>query len=54
MLSMTGEETASDLRHHVGLAGRSDPLFSADAAALIHQLEGRRRAERALTPVVAT
>lgn len=34
---MTSEETISYLRHHLGLAGRSDTLFSDDAAALIHQ-----------------
>ena len=37
MPAMTGEETFSYLRHHLALAGRSDPLFSDDAAALIHQ-----------------
>jgi type II secretory pathway predicted ATPase ExeA len=37
MPPMTGEETTSYLRHHLSLAGRSDPLFSDDAAALIHQ-----------------
>ena len=37
MPPMTGEETGSYLRHHVKLAGRSDTLFSDDAAALIHQ-----------------
>jgi type II secretory pathway predicted ATPase ExeA len=35
--AMTAEETSSYLRHHLGLAGRSDTLFSDDAAALIHQ-----------------
>jgi type II secretory pathway predicted ATPase ExeA len=34
---MTAEETASYLRHHLALAGRSDTLFSDDATALIHQ-----------------
>ena len=34
---MAPEETGSYLRHHVNLAGRSDTLFSDDAAALIHQ-----------------
>jgi len=34
---MTLEETSGYLRHHLTLAGRSDPLFSDDAAALIHQ-----------------
>jgi type II secretory pathway predicted ATPase ExeA len=37
MPPMTGEETSSYLRHHLGLAGRSDTLFSDDATALIHQ-----------------
>lgn len=31
------EETAGYLKHHLSLAGRSDPLFSDDAVALIHQ-----------------
>jgi type II secretory pathway predicted ATPase ExeA len=31
------EATAGYIRHHLGLAGRSDPLFSDDAVALIHQ-----------------
>jgi type II secretory pathway predicted ATPase ExeA len=35
--AMTADETASYLRHHLALAGRSDTLFSDDAAALIHQ-----------------
>jgi type II secretory pathway predicted ATPase ExeA len=35
--AMTAEETTSYLRHHLALAGRSDPLFSDDAAALVHQ-----------------
>ena len=34
---MTLEETGSYTRHHLGLAGRSDTLFSDDAIALIHQ-----------------
>jgi type II secretory pathway predicted ATPase ExeA len=37
MPGMTTEETTSYIRHHLGLAGRSDTLFSDDAAALIHQ-----------------
>jgi type II secretory pathway predicted ATPase ExeA len=37
MPPMTAEETSSYLRHHLALAGRSDPLFSDDAATLIHQ-----------------
>ena len=36
MPSMTGEETTSYIHHHLKLAGRSDPLFSDDATALIH------------------
>jgi type II secretory pathway predicted ATPase ExeA len=31
------EETTGYLRHHLALAGRSDTLYSDDAAALIHQ-----------------
>ena len=34
---MTPEETTGYLRHHLALAGRSDPLFSDDALALVHQ-----------------
>ena len=30
-------DTASYIRHHLTLAGRSDPLFSDDAVAAIHQ-----------------
>ncbi len=37
MPGMTLEETADYLRHHLALAGRSDTLFSDDAAALLHQ-----------------
>ena len=37
MPPMTPEETSSYLRHHFGLAGRSDTLFSDDATTLIHQ-----------------
>lgn len=37
MSGMTIEETADYLRHHLGLAGRSDTLFSDDAITLIHQ-----------------
>jgi type II secretory pathway predicted ATPase ExeA len=36
MQPMTLEETTGYLRHHIRLAGRSDALFSDDAAALIH------------------
>jgi type II secretory pathway predicted ATPase ExeA len=34
---MTAKETASYVKHHLALAGRSDTLFSDDAIALIHQ-----------------
>jgi type II secretory pathway predicted ATPase ExeA len=37
MTGMTLAETSSYLRHHLALSGRSDTLFSDDAAALIHQ-----------------
>ena len=37
MTGMTSEETAGYLRHHLQLAGRSDPLFTDDATALIHE-----------------
>jgi len=37
MSGMTPEETTSYLRHHLALAGRSDTLYSDDAATLIHQ-----------------
>ena len=33
---MTSDETASYLRHHLALVGRSDTLFSDDAVSLIH------------------
>jgi type II secretory pathway predicted ATPase ExeA len=36
MPPMTAEETAGYVRHHVGLAGRADTLFSDDAVTLIH------------------
>jgi type II secretory pathway predicted ATPase ExeA len=36
MPPMTSGETASYITHHLKLAGRSDTLFSDDAAALIH------------------
>jgi type II secretory pathway predicted ATPase ExeA len=36
MTGMNLEDTAGYLRHHLTLAGRSDPLFSDDAIALIH------------------
>ncbi len=37
MAPMTPAETSEYLRHHTKLAGRSDQLFSDDAAGLIHQ-----------------
>jgi type II secretory pathway predicted ATPase ExeA len=37
MPGMDLAETAGYVRHHLGLAGRSDTLFSDDALALIHQ-----------------
>jgi type II secretory pathway predicted ATPase ExeA len=36
MTGMTAEETAGYIRHHLNLAGRSDPLFGDDAITLIH------------------
>jgi type II secretory pathway predicted ATPase ExeA len=36
MTGMTSDETAGYIRHHLQLAGRSDPLFTDDALALIH------------------
>jgi hypothetical protein len=36
MTGMTPDETAGYLRHHLTLAGRSDPLFTEDAINLIH------------------
>ena len=34
---MTAEQSASYINHHLGLAGRSDTVFTDDAIALIHQ-----------------
>jgi type II secretory pathway predicted ATPase ExeA len=36
MPTMTKEETASYIKHHLTIAGRSDPLLSDDAVDLIH------------------
>jgi type II secretory pathway predicted ATPase ExeA len=36
MPGMTSAETASYIKHHLGLAGRADPLFTDDAIDLIH------------------
>jgi type II secretory pathway predicted ATPase ExeA len=37
MAGMTSEETTGYIRHHLQLAGRTDPLFSDDAITLIHE-----------------
>ena len=37
MPPMTTTETSSYLKHHTTIAGRADPLFTEDAAALIHR-----------------
>ena len=37
MPPMTADETASYIRHHLKLAGRTDPLVSDDAITLIHE-----------------
>ena len=36
MPTMTKDETDSYIKHHLTIAGRSDPLFSDDAVGLIH------------------
>ncbi|MGW1554688.1 hypothetical protein [Streptomyces sp. NPDC002346] len=36
MPGMTSTETASYIKHHLGIAGRSDQLFTDDAVPLIH------------------
>jgi hypothetical protein len=36
MPGMTANKTTSYIKHHLGLAGRSDQLFTEDATALIH------------------
>jgi type II secretory pathway predicted ATPase ExeA len=36
MYGMTREEIVDYLRHHLALAGRTDPLFTENAATLIH------------------
>jgi type II secretory pathway predicted ATPase ExeA len=38
MPPLTAAETTSYIGHHLGLAGRSDTLFSDDAVALVHQV----------------
>lgn len=37
MTGMTSKETTDYIGHHLRLAGRSDPLFTDDATALIHE-----------------
>jgi len=57
MPPMTAAETTSYVKHHLGLAGRADPLFSDDATALIHNTaRGYPRAVNnlALQALVAT
>src|SRR5262249_14009800 len=54
---MTAPETTSYIKHHLALAGRSDPLFSDDAITLIHNTaRGYPRAVNnlALQALVAT
>lgn len=38
LAGMTPEETKAYIGHHLGLAGRSDAIFSDDATALVHQV----------------
>lgn len=38
MPGMTSEETRHYIAHHLGIAGRTDTLFSDDATDLIHQV----------------
>jgi type II secretory pathway predicted ATPase ExeA len=57
MPPMTAAETTSYIKHHLALAGRSDPLFTDDATALIHNTaRGYPRAVNnlALQALVAT
>jgi type II secretory pathway predicted ATPase ExeA len=57
MPGMTTTETASYVKHHLGLAGRADPLFTDDAVDLIHNTaRGYPRAVNnlALQALVAT
>jgi type II secretory pathway predicted ATPase ExeA len=57
MPPMTAAETTSYVKHHLALAGRSDPLFTDDATALIHNTaRGYPRAVNnlALQALVAT
>ena len=51
MTGMSTQETAGYVTHHLRLAGRSDTLFSDDAAALIHQVSrGIPRAQSTTSP----
>ena len=57
MTGMTPTETADYVRHHLRLAGRSDPLFTDDAISLIHTTgRGKPRAVNrlALAALIAT
>jgi type II secretory pathway predicted ATPase ExeA len=57
MPPMTAAETTSYIKHHLALAGRTDPLFSDDATTLIHNTaRGYPRAVNnlALQALVAT
>ena len=57
MTGMTPGETASYISHHLELAGRTSPLFSDDALALIHDTSrGKPRTVNnlALAALVAT
>ncbi len=54
-MSATLRETSSYLRHHLGLAGRTDTLFSDDATTLIHRTSrGYPRAVQAPVAAFAT
>lgn len=57
MTGMTSNETGDYIRHHLHLAGRSDPLFTDDATALIHESSrGKPRAinRLAIAALIAT
>lgn len=52
---MTEPETKDYLTHHLTLAGRSDQLFSHDAASLIHQTSrGLPRADESAARAAVT
>jgi type II secretory pathway predicted ATPase ExeA len=57
MTGMTPTETADYIRHHLRIAGRSDPLFTDDAISLIHTTgRGKPRAVNrlAIAALIAT